>query len=264
MKFPLRHWLASHRSLLLLSTISIWFDSTWVMLLYLFDCFYFFIFWIYRALFLAIFKHLVCIGQRGCYRTALEFCKVLYTLDMDTDPLAVVLMIDFYAIKAQEFAWFIDFFSCYEPTKNLSQLPNMAYAIALAHFYHSKTDPSSLERADEYLKKALLMFPNVLIPMLEKCSIQADHRVKTHSYFSPITAPKYATAMLFHFLLFRSLSLFTHPDFVCLLDSTGIRLGFDWDSTGIRSGFFRRFFLCLWSLGSFKTHDRILPITPCV
>ena len=112
---------------------------------------------------------------------------------MDTDPLAVILMIDFYALKAQEFAWFIDFFSCYEPTKNLSQLPNMAYAIALAHFYQSKVDPSALMRADEYLKKALLMFPGVLIPMLDKCSIQADHRVKTHTYFSPITSPKYTT-----------------------------------------------------------------------
>nr|CAG4642723.1 EOG090X0BCY [Evadne anonyx] len=173
-----------------------------------------------RALFLIIFKHLVCIGQRGCYRTALEFCKVLYTLDMDADPLAVVLMIDFYALKAQEFAWFIDFFDFYEPSKNLSQLPNMAYAIALAHFYQSKGDASALERADEYLKKALLMFPAVLIPMLDKCSIQPDHRVKTHSYFSPITSPNHPSALdnLMQLYIGRSFHTWKDPDLLPWLE----------------------------------------------
>lgn len=125
------------------------------------------------------------IGLRGCYRTALEFCKVLYSLDLENDPLAVVLMIDFYALKAQEYSWFIEFFNAYESKKNLSQLPNMAYAIALAHFFNAKTDSRSLVIADDYLHKALLMFPGVLIPLLDKCSIQADSRVVTHEYFSP-------------------------------------------------------------------------------
>nr|CAG4648156.1 EOG090X0BCY [Moina brachiata]SVE93198.1 EOG090X0BCY [Moina brachiata] len=140
-----------------------------------------------RALFLAIFKHLVFIGLRGCYRTALEFCKVLYSLDVENDPLAVVLMIDFYALKAQEYAWFIEFFNTFESKKNLSQLPNMAYAIALAHFFNAKNDSRSLVIADDFLQKALLMFPGVLIPLLDKCSIQADSRVTTHEYFSPRT-----------------------------------------------------------------------------
>nr|CAG4638662.1 EOG090X0BCY [Cyclestheria hislopi] len=138
-----------------------------------------------RALFLAIFKHLVYIGQRGCYRTALEFCKLLYTLDPENDPMAVILMIDFYAIRAQEYNWFIHFFNCYESKKNLTQLPNFAYAIALAYFYHSKTESSSAAKADEYLQQALLMFPGVLDPLLSKCSIQADCRVTKHPYFGP-------------------------------------------------------------------------------
>lgn len=140
-----------------------------------------------RALFLAIFKHLVSIGLRGCYRTALEFCKLLYTLDLDSDPLAVILMMDFYAIKAGEYLWFIDFFRAFESKKNLSQLPNMAFGIALAHFYYSKTDPKSLALADDFLKQALLMFPGVLVPLLDKCSIQANSRVIKHEYFSPAT-----------------------------------------------------------------------------
>lgn len=127
------------------------------------------------------------IGARGCYRTALEFCKLLYTLDLENDPLAVILMIDFYAIKANEYSWFIEFFETLEPKKNLSQLPNMAFAIALAHFYHSKTDANSSTLADDYLQRALLMFPGVLISLLDKCSIQANSRVVNHEYFSPKT-----------------------------------------------------------------------------
>ena len=139
-------------------------------------------------MFLAIFKHLVFIGLKGCYRTALEFCKLLYTLDVDNDPLAVILMIDFYAIKAGEYTWLIDFFNTFESKKNLSQLPNMAYAIALAHFYQGKTSgPAAQALSDDYLQKALLMFPGVLLPLLEKCSIQADGRVIKHDYFSPKT-----------------------------------------------------------------------------
>ncbi len=30
-----------------------------------------------RSLFLALFKHLIFVGQRGCYRTALELSKLL-------------------------------------------------------------------------------------------------------------------------------------------------------------------------------------------
>lgn len=114
-------------------------------------------------------------------------------MDLDSDPLAVILMIDFYAIKANEYSWFIEFFGFFESKKNLSQLPNMAFAIALAHFYHSKTHPKSLPLADEYLKQALLMFPGVLIPLLDKCSIQADVRVVRHEYFSPKTPFRYVT-----------------------------------------------------------------------
>lgn len=149
----------------------------------------------YRALFLTVFKHLVYIGQRSCNRTALEFCKLLYTLDIDADPLAVVLMIDYYALRASEYAWFIEYFNTFEPIKNLSQLPNMAYGIALAYFYQAKNSTEEAKdlsaKSDEYLQRALLQFPGVLMPLLDKCSIQADSRVTKHDYFSPTTAAGY-------------------------------------------------------------------------
>lgn len=107
-----------------------------------------------------------------CFRTSLELCKLLLSLDPGGDPLAVVLMIDFYAIRAKEYGWFIEFCSLWENAKNLSQLPNIAYSLALAHFHLGNR-----KEADELLQNALIMFPGALVPLLEKCSIQPDTKV---------------------------------------------------------------------------------------
>lgn len=120
------------------------------------------------------------VGGRACYRTALEFCKLLLSLDPDGDPLAIKLAIDFYAIRAKEFTWLIDFCEEWESSKNLSQLPNFAFSIAVAHFNISSDDTT---KADMLLQEALLMFPGVLKPLLEKCSVQTDSRISTHTYF---------------------------------------------------------------------------------
>jgi len=55
-----------------------------------------------RAFFLAIFRHLQFLGRRGCWRTALEFSKLLISLDPGSDPLCAMLLIDFYALRARE------------------------------------------------------------------------------------------------------------------------------------------------------------------
>lgn len=135
-----------------------------------------------RALFIALFTHLTFVGGRACYRTALEFCKVLLSLDPDGDPLAVVLAIDFYALRAQKYDWLIQIASEWEATRNLSQLPNFAYSVAVAHFQLSAN--KDVELAHHLLQNALIMFPAVLLPLLEKCGVQPDVRVSGHSFFT--------------------------------------------------------------------------------
>ncbi|KAJ8682073.1 hypothetical protein QAD02_017865 [Eretmocerus hayati] len=132
-----------------------------------------------RALFITLFKHLVLVGGRACYRTSLELCKLLLSLDPDNDPLAVVLMIDFYAIRSKEYEWFCEFCSLWENSRNLQQLPNIAYSLALAHFHLGNK-----ETADELLQTALIMFPGVLMPLLDKCSVQTDSKVTSHNFFT--------------------------------------------------------------------------------
>lgn len=132
-----------------------------------------------RALFITLFKHLGFVGGRACYRTSLEFCKLLLSLDPDGDPLAVVLALDFYALRAREYEWFVEFCNLWDSTRNLTQLPNIAYSLALAHFHLGDRTV-----ADEILQNALIMFPGVLIPLLDKCGIQADAKATTHEFFN--------------------------------------------------------------------------------
>ncbi|XP_050301133.1 transcription factor 25 [Anthonomus grandis grandis] len=135
-----------------------------------------------RALFITIFKHLNFLGGRGCCRTALEFCKVLLNLDPKSDPLGIKLIMDFYALRAKEYEWLIGFVEDLDRRYNLLQLPNFAFSTALAYFY-----VNDIERADYYLQEALLMFPSLLMELLDKCSIRIDSRVSSHSFFTEPT-----------------------------------------------------------------------------
>lgn len=122
-------------------------------------------------------------GSRACYRTALEFCKLILGLDPAADPVGILLMIDFYAIRSQQHEWFIRLFSEWEHSRNLSQLPNWAYSIAVAHFHVAEEGDKDYSKADEFLQTALINFPGVLLPLLDKCSIEADKKVAGHKFF---------------------------------------------------------------------------------
>jgi len=163
-----------------------------------------------RAFHILLYKHLTFVGLRACHRTALELCKILLNLD-PADPLCVTLMLDFYAVKAGECQWFVNVYNLWNGSKNLCQLPNWSYSVALAQFLLSigagdgslaaasssknkKSEPmNSLTEAereaygkqsDELLQYSILMFPLVLIPLLDKIGIQSDQRVRNHSYFN--------------------------------------------------------------------------------
>lgn len=71
---------------------------------------------------------------RACCRTAFELSKLILSLNPEVDPLAIVLIIDYYALRSKQYAWLIKFYEEYDTARNLSQLPNMAYSYALALF----------------------------------------------------------------------------------------------------------------------------------
>ena len=101
----------------------------------------------------------------------------------------MVLTIDFFALRARCNQWLVDFFNTANPTRNLDQLPNMAYSVALATLHlHLEAGAGQekedlLARSDSLLQGALLSFPSVLLSLLDKCSIEPDPSVIACSYF---------------------------------------------------------------------------------
>ncbi|XP_064610645.1 ribosome quality control complex subunit TCF25-like [Liolophura sinensis] len=136
-----------------------------------------------RAFYIALFRHLCFVGQKGCYRTALEFCKLLLSLDPEGDPLCVLLMIDFYALKSQQFTFLVRMFEEWEAHRNLSQLPNFALSVPLAMFQLAGQNGQDIAKATEMLEDSVLMFPGVLLPLLEKCGVSPDSGVTNSALF---------------------------------------------------------------------------------
>ncbi|KAJ6644186.1 Transcription factor 25 [Pseudolycoriella hygida] len=134
-----------------------------------------------RGFFIVLFKHTQYLEARACARTALEVGKLILSFDPLNDPLAMILVLDYYAIRAKQYLWLIQLYQEWENVKKLAQLPNMAYSYALCLFYESNDDTSLADNAIQY---ALMMFPGVLKPLLDELSVQVDSRVNTHSYFN--------------------------------------------------------------------------------
>ncbi|XP_063332767.1 transcription factor 25 [Pelmatolapia mariae] len=145
-----------------------------------------------RAFYLALYKHMMFLEKRGCPRTALEYCKLILSLDPDSDPLCMLLLIDFLALRSREYQSVLQLYQDWEEHRNLSQLPNFAFSTALCHFHLSQQENMDPEeshkqrhKADQLLQIALIMFPAVLMPLLDLCTVQPDAAVTSHSFFGP-------------------------------------------------------------------------------
>jgi len=93
--------------------------------------------------------------------------------------LAVILLLDYYAVRSDEYNYLVRFFNEENHRLKLDGLPNFCYSLALAHFRLS-----SIDEANEILQDALLRFPSVLKYLLDKLSIKPDRSVENCRYFS--------------------------------------------------------------------------------
>uniref|UniRef100_A0A8C0HBT6 Transcription factor 25 n=1 Tax=Chelonoidis abingdonii TaxID=106734 RepID=A0A8C0HBT6_CHEAB len=181
-----------------------------------------------RAFYLSLFKHMIFLEKRGCPRTALEFCKLILSLDPENDPLCVLLLIDLLSLRAREYAFLTRMFQEWEGHRNLSQLPNFAFSVPLAYFLLSQQEELSeaelsqaRERAAHLLQHALIMFPSILMPLLDHCSVQPDSRVTSHSFFglqAQISQPP-ALNQLVSLYVGRTHSLWKDPAIMAWLET---------------------------------------------
>ncbi|KFW69170.1 Transcription factor 25, partial [Pygoscelis adeliae] len=133
-----------------------------------------------RAFFLALFKHLMFLEKRGCPRTALEFCKLILRLSEGLVPLLIVQRPA--ALSAENCTLF-----------------HWGGEVCLFSFVYSgsvsvthaeiKTQHNPQQRPRTLLawvlgrRPAGALAPQVLMPLLDHCSVQPDARVASHSFF---------------------------------------------------------------------------------
>jgi hypothetical protein len=125
-------------------------------------------------------------GAKACYRTALELCKLLLSLDFENDPLGAILIIDLFALRANQHKFLIEFYKQYANKKFLNFLPNFSYSMALANYHlYQETNLASYEtEANSLLRSALLKFPSMLLELLDKCGVQPDKDVEKSWIFA--------------------------------------------------------------------------------
>lgn len=95
------------------------------------------------------------------------------------DPLAILLLLDYYAIRAEEYNYLIRFYNEQNSRLKLDGLPNFVFSLALAHFR-----TSSVDKANEILQDALLRFPSILKHLLDKLSVRPDRSVERCRFFA--------------------------------------------------------------------------------
>ncbi|KAI7884602.1 DUF654-domain-containing protein [Lichtheimia hyalospora FSU 10163] len=127
-----------------------------------------------RSFFLAIFRHIQFLARRGCWRTAFEFNKLLFSLDPEGDPLGALLSLDSYALSAREYDFVVRMATTWKNDGtmypvDLTSMPNFAFSAAYAQF-----KLSSAEASRQSLQQAVLKFPTVCSKMFEKLGESSD------------------------------------------------------------------------------------------
>lgn len=87
-----------------------------------------------RPFHVAMLKYAYLLSNKACHRTALEIAKMLLNID-PSDPLAVVFIIDTFALRAREHEWLIGAINHFNDERQANLLFNIQYSYAVALFH---------------------------------------------------------------------------------------------------------------------------------
>ncbi|KAF9188886.1 Transcription factor 25 [Haplosporangium sp. Z 767] len=173
-----------------------------------------------RSFFLAIHRHIQFLGRRGCWRTAFEFNKLLLSLDPKHDELGALLSIDFYALKAQEYAYLLKLHERLQQDHGLDRMPNFAFSVAMAQFHQEISQgDSSHEKSSKALQRAILMFPTAIPLLAEQGNFSVDAETAGEASFYPITDLPKVLDLYIHLFVSRNFALWKEPEVIAWLKS---------------------------------------------
>lgn len=135
-----------------------------------------------KPLFSTLFTHMKNMDRRGCHRCALEICKLLLSLDLD-DPVGAMFCVDYFSLRAEEYAWLEHFSEEYKSDNSLWLFPNFSYSLAICRFYleplnDTEDKDSGKATASDLMLQALMLHPSVLKKLVDKVPLK-DQAWKT-------------------------------------------------------------------------------------
>ena len=107
-----------------------------------------------REFWLATWRYIINLGQRGTWRTAYEWAKLLLSLDPEGDPFCVVLIIDQLALRGGQSAHFLKLGNSSLYHRLWILRPNIQVSSALAEY---KT--KQVSKATDVLREAVSAYP---------------------------------------------------------------------------------------------------------
>ncbi|EOX95515.1 TCF25/Rqc1 - like 1 [Theobroma cacao] len=145
-----------------------------------------------KPIFKALFTHMKNMDRRGCHRSALEVCKLLLAFDSD-DPMGAMFCLDYFALRAGEYAWLEQFSEDYRSDSSLWLFPNFSYSLAVCRFYLEQEESSHNTCVDgskafsaDLMNQALMLHPSVLKKLVAKVPLkdQAWTNILKNSFFN--------------------------------------------------------------------------------
>ena len=156
-----------------------------------------------RAFWLAIHRNIDLYGRKGTWRTALEWCKLLFALDT-SDPHGILLWMDFLAIKSRQEKWLL------ELTDVLHELHGILdWSVGLSYARTLALRARGASQADQALASAIIRHPHAAILLADKLQVDVPPDVvRAFPMHGAYTSTHPAlNELLAHLYVHRSLSV---------------------------------------------------------
>ncbi|OWZ80850.1 cytoplasmic protein [Cryptococcus neoformans Bt85] len=168
-----------------------------------------------RPLFTALHRIISYLGRRGCWATAFNFAKLLFSLDPEGDHHGAAFWLDFLAIKSGNSSWLLSMINQGDSQPAAASwfaYPGMAYAKALAlRMEEEKSKSQDHTESDQALREAITDFPQVVVPLADKIGASLPEGIRSEVLFSVEAgyseSPSNAIQLLSHIYVSRSEAL---------------------------------------------------------
>ncbi|MED6149946.1 hypothetical protein PIB30_067475 [Stylosanthes scabra] len=185
-----------------------------------------------KPMFTALFTHMKNLDRRGCHRSALEVCKLLLSLDSD-DPMGAIFCIDYFALRAEEYAWLEKFSEEYKSDNSIWLFPNISFSLAICRFYLEREAASNDASVDsekssssDLMKQALMLHPSVIKKLVDKVPLK--DRIWTdilkHAFFRSDHTGIQSQDHLINIYVERNYLIWKLPDLQKLLSDAALQV----------------------------------------